>query len=352
MSLLERIGVTLPIIQAPMAGTSTPQMAAAVTNAGALGSIAVGAVNATTARQMMDATRAATTGPFNVNLFCHQPAQPDPARTTAWLQALAPEFAKFGATPPATLNEIYQSFVTDDDMLEQLLSVRPAVVSFHFGLPAATKIRRLRQAGIILLSTATNLAEAAAAKAAGIDAVIAQGAEAGGHRGVFNPAEPDDQLPTLTLTKMIATTLDLPVIAAGGIMTGADLAVALSHGAIAAQLGTAFIASPESSADAAHREALFSPAAANTVMTKAISGRPARCLANSFTRLGETTLATLPPPDYPLTYDAGKALNAAAKSHGDGSYGAQWAGQGAPRSRVMPAAALIDLLRRELETSK
>ncbi len=184
-----------------MAGTSTPQMAAAVTNAGALGSISVGAVNAVAARRMMDATRAATPGPFNVNVFCHQPAQPDATRTAAWLAALAPEFARFGALPPTTLNEIYQSFVTDDAMLEQLFAVRPAVVSFHFGLPAAAKIRRLREAGILLFSTATNLAEAAAAKSAGIDAIVAQGFEAGGHRGVFDPAAPDDQLPTLALTK-------------------------------------------------------------------------------------------------------------------------------------------------------
>jgi nitronate monooxygenase len=161
---------------------------------------------------------------------------------------------------------------------------------------------------------------------------------------------------------MIATAFDLPVIAAGGIMNGADIAAALSHGASAAQLGTAFIGCPESSADAAHRASLASPGAANTIMTKVISGRPARCLPNSFTRLGETNLRNLQPPDYPLTYDAGKALNAAAKSCGaksggakscgDSSYGAQWAGQGAPRARAMPAAALIDLLRRELEASK
>jgi nitronate monooxygenase len=177
--------------------------------------------------------------------------------------------------------------------------------------------------------------------------VVAQGYEAGGHRGTFDPAAQDDCLGTLALTRVLARTLDIPVIAAGGIMDGAGIAAVLKLGAAAAQLGTAFIASPESSADAGYRAALLSDAAHHTVMTRAISGRPARSLANRFTALG----ATIPPgeiPAYPVTYDAGKALNAAAKAAGEAGFGAQWAGQGAPLARALPAGELVATLAAEL----
>ncbi|MBC6980378.1 nitronate monooxygenase family protein [Caulobacter sp. 17J80-11] len=349
--LLERIGIRLPIIQAPMAGTSTPQMAAAVTKAGALGSIGVGAVKADVARTMIEAIRAATHGPFNVNVFCHAPARADPQRERAWLAALKPLFDGFGAAPPTGLTEIYKSFLVDDDMLDVLLETRPAVVSFHFGLPAPEKIARLKAAGIVLLSTATNLQEAEAAVVAGVDAIVAQGWEAGGHRGAFDPSS-DSRLGLVALTRLLVAKVPLPVIAAGGIMDGAGIAAALDLGAEAAQLGTAFIGCPESSADQHHRDALFSPAAERTEMTALISGRPARCLANRFTALADGALAGVATPDYPIAYDAGKALNAAAKAKGDGGFGAQWAGQGAPLARAMPAAELIQALAEELAAAR
>jgi nitronate monooxygenase len=351
-NLLQRIGIAVPIIQAPMAGTSTPQMAAAVTNAGALGSIGVGAVDAAGARAMIDKVRSATSGPFNVNVFCHAPARADPERERAWLNALAPLFSGFGAEAPAAIREIYTSFVADDAMLELFLETRPAVVSFHFGLPAAEKIARLKAAGIVLFSTATNLAEAEAAVAAGVDAIVAQGWEAGGHRGVFDPSAPDSQLGVFALTRLLAQRIPLPVIAAGGIMDGAGVAAALDLGAQAVQMGTAFIACPESSADQHHREALFGPAAARTEMTALISGRPARCLANRITALKDGALAGLATPDYPIAYDAGKALNAAAKARGEGGYGAQWAGQGAPLARALPAGELVRVLAEELAQAR
>jgi len=351
-ALLDRLGLALPIIQAPMAGTSTPQMAAAVTNAGGLGSIAVGAVNAAGARSMIEATRQATAGAFNVNVFCHAPATPDPAREAAWLAALAPVFHRFGAEPPPAIREIYTSFLADPDMLRVFEDERPAVVSFHFGLPPAGTIRRLKTAGIVLFSSATSLAEAEAAAAAGVDAVVAQGYEAGGHRGMFDPAQPDAQLGVFALTRLLVSRLDLPVIAAGGIMDGAGVAAVLDLGAVAAQLGTAFIACPESSADKYHRDALLGPAAAATEMTALISGRPARCLPNAFTRLKDEVLRGVPLPDYPIVYDAGKALATAAKARGDGGYGAQWAGQGAPLARAMPAAELVATLARELAAAR
>ncbi len=348
MSLQLVPGVELPIIQAPMAGVSTPEMAAAVSQAGGLGSIGVGAVDAEATRQMIAAVRSRTDRPFQVNVFCHRPSTANASREAAWLSRLRPEFARYGATPPDRLTEVYQTFLTDDAKLAVLLDERPAAVSFHFGLPSRDRIEALRSAGIVLLATATNLAEGKAVAAARIDAVVAQGYEAGGHRGVFDPAAPDDRLGTTALTRLLASRLDIPVIAAGGIMDGAGIAAALTLGAVAAQLGTAFIACPESSADAGYRAALFGSAAEHTVMTSAISGRPARCLANRFTAFG----ATVEPeaiPDYPIAYDAGKALHAAAKAKGEFGFGAQWAGQGAPLARAAPAGELVATLRSEME---
>ncbi len=347
MSLIESLGLAHPIIQAPMAGVSTPAMAAAVSNAGALGSIAVGATDAAGARSMIEAVRAQTARPFNVNLFTHAPARSDPAREAAWLTALTPLFRSHGAEPPTTLREIYRSFVEDEEMLAVLVDLAPPVISFHFGLPDPIRIAALKQAGCLLLATATNMTEAQAAKEAGIDAIVAQGYEAGGHRGAFDPEAPDDQLGTFALTRLLAIQCGLPVIAAGGIMDGQGIRAALDLGAVAAQLGTAFIACPESSADQAYRAALASPAAHHTIMTRAVSGRPARCLANRFTAWGSETRPEA--PAYPIAYDAGKALNAAAKAKGEGGFGAQWAGQGAPLARAMPAADLIALLAKELQ---
>jgi nitronate monooxygenase len=347
-TLLQKIGISLPIIQAPMAGVSTPEMAAAVSNAGGLGSIGVGAVNAEIARKMIASIRAASGGPFNVNVFCHRPAVADAALEAAWLTRLAPAFARYGAYPPSRLREIYTSFVEDDAMHAMLLEERPRVVSFHFGLPSTERIAALRAAGIVLLATATNLKEARSVATAGIDAVVAQGFEAGGHRGVFDPKAPDECIGTTALTRILVRNLDIPVIAAGGIMDGAGIAACLLLGASAVQLGTAFIGCPESAADARYRAALLSGASEHTVMTTVISGRPARCIANQFTALGNEGDAGMVPP-YPLAYDAGKALNSAAKAAGESGYGAQWAGQGACLAREMPAGTLVAELRSEME---
>jgi nitronate monooxygenase len=345
---LRKLGIEFPIVQAPMAGVSTPELAAAVSNAGALGSIGVGAADAEATRQMIAAVRARTERPFQVNVFCHKPAVADAAREAAWLARLAPEFARYGAKPPARLTEIYQSFLTDDAKLAVLLAARPLIVSFHFGLPARERIEALRAAGIVLLATATNLEEGKAIAAAGIDSIVAQGYEAGGHRGVFDPDAADEQLGTIALSQLLVRKLDIPVIAAGGIMDGAGIAAALTLGAVAAQLGTAFVACPESSADAGYRAALLGPPAKHTVMTRMISGRSARCLANRITALAEG-VDRRAIPDYPIAYDAGKALHAAAKAKGEFGYGAQWAGQGAPLARALPARELVTRLRREME---
>ncbi len=223
-------------------------------------------------------------------------------------------------------------------------------MSFHFGVPPAERIGALREAGIVLLASATNVAEGRAAEKAGVHAVVAQGFEAGGHRGVFDPDAEDDYLGTMALTRLLACQLDVPVIAAGGIMDGAGIAASLRLGASAAQLGTAFIACPESEADAGYRKALASDAASHTVMTRAISGRPARCLQNRFTALG-ADISSSRVPSYPIAYDAGKALNAAAKAARETGYGAHWAGQGAPLARKLPATELVAALAAELTES-
>ena len=347
---LLRFGMSVPIIQAPMAGTSTPALAAAVCEAGGLGSIAVGAVGAREAERSIRAVRVATERPFNVNVFCHRPAGRDAAGELAWAVRLAGQFRRFGAEPPGSLVEVYTSFNVDDAMLAVLVRHRPAVVSFHFGLPPAGHVAALRSAGAVLVATATSLAEARAAAAAGVDVVVAQGYEAGGHRGVFDPDAADDRLGTLALVRLLVCRQPLPVIAAGGIMDGAGVAAACAAGAVAAQLGTAFIGCPESSADAAHVAAIRSDAAFHTTMTRVISGRPARCLPNEFTRWGQD-VADADVPDYPVAYAAGKALNAAAKDAGEFGFGAHWAGQGAPLSRAMPAALLIATLADEFHAA-
>jgi nitronate monooxygenase len=340
-SLLSLLNIERPILQSPMVGVSTPRLAAAVSNAGGLGSIGIGASSVGQARDMLRETAALTDKPFNVNLFCHRPAVHDPVRETQWLGVLAPFFSEFNATAPTALREIYTSFVEDPAMLQMLLEEKPRVVSFHFGLPPQPAIDALKEAGIILLCSVTCLAEAQMAKRAGVHALVAQGYEAGGHRGVFDPQE-DSEMGTFALVRLLSGACELPIIAAGGIMDGAGINAVMQLGASAAQLGTAFILCPESAANSAYREALKGPRAHQTRVTSVISGRPARGMVNrNFTSL-EASATVL--PDYPLTYDANKALNAAANAMGNTEFAVQWAGQGAPLAREMPAAALVNWL--------
>jgi nitronate monooxygenase len=347
VTLLHLLAIDHPLVQAPMAGVSTPAMAAAVANAGALGSIGVGATDAAGARAMIAAFRERSCRSLNVNVFCHAPAKADATREAAWIARFRPEFERLGAAPPRALSEIYRSFLVDHDMLAALVAERPKVVSFHFGVPSPDRVRALRDAGIVLLGSATDLAEARLLVAAGVHAVVAQGYEAGGHRGVFDPDAHDDQLGTMALTRILVRDLPVPVLSAGGIMDGAGIAAAIRLGASGAQLGTAFVTVKESQADDGYRAAIASDAAHHTVMTRAISGRPARCLANRFTERG----AGVSPgdvPDYPIAYDLGKALHAAGKRANENGFGAQWAGQGAPLARTLRAAELVKELVAEM----
>jgi nitronate monooxygenase len=290
-----------------------------------------------------------TDQPFNVNLFCHQQPQRSAKVEKEWIERLTPHFERFGANPPAQLNEIYLSFLDDPNMLAVLLEEQPAVVSFHFGLPATTWIKQLQNRGIVTLACVTSLNEAQLAIAAGVDALVAQGIEAGGHRGIFDPYQ-DSGMTTADLVTQLASLVEQPIIAAGGIMTGADIAAALNAGAAAVQMGTAFVLCPESSANAGYRANLCRGAAVNTEITSAISGRPARGIVNrAHIEIEPHNRADV--PDYPLTYDAMKQLAAAAAAQGDEGYAAHWAGTGAGLARSMPAAQLIETLVSELHTS-
>lgn len=344
---LSRLGIQYPIIQAPMAGVATPALAAAACNAGALGSIGVGASAAAQSRHMIERTRELTCRPFNVNVFCHAPAERDAVREAAWLAHLAPLFAEQAAPAPAALDEVYQSFIADEDTRCLLLELRPAVVSFHFGLPDPGYIAALRQAGIVTMATATNLREAQRIQDAGIDAIVAQGIEAGGHRGMFDPREADEQLSTSVLVRLLVERVRLPIVAAGGIMNGRGIKAALDLGAAAAQLGTAFILCPESSANAAYRANLKSERAASTRLTSAISGRPARGILNRLIAHGASEGGP-PPAAYPVAYDAAKQLHAAAAAANNHEFAAHWAGQGAPLARELGAADLVKTLVDEL----
>ncbi|HEX8957161.1 MAG TPA: nitronate monooxygenase [Burkholderiaceae bacterium] len=345
------LGIEHPIIQAPMAGTSTVAMAAAVSNAGALGSIALGASNHLHARKLIEEMLEETDAPFSLNFFCHAPAEHDAAREARWLAHLAPFFAEFDAKPPVGLKEIYKSFVEDEDMLDLVLAMPPRAVSFHFGLPPGPYISALKKAGCVLLASATSPAEAKQIEEAGIDIIVAQGYESGGHRGLFEPEKGDPAIGVIELVRAIRKQSALPIVAAGGIMSGQGIADLMAEGADAAQLGTAFILCPESSAHDEYRAAMKSPRVRETVVTDVISGRPARCIPNRlFTDIGAPGHPPL--PDYPIAYDGTKALNAAAGKRGNVDFAVNWAGTGAVRAREMPAGELVQVLARELAESK
>ena len=346
-ALCQALKLRYPIIQAPMAGVSTPELAAAVTKAGALGSISVGASTPEQAEQMILATQALTCGAININLFCHTSPLRNSALEQRWIAKFHDLFRHYDAPIPSRLSEIYSTFKHNQPMLEVLLKTRPTAVSFHFGLPDNKIIEQLKAQGIVTFASATNLHEVAEIEASGIDFVIAQGQEAGGHRGMFYPDQEDSMMSTFTLVQAIKQVSSLPVIAAGGIMDGAGIAAMQRIGAAGSQLGTAFILCPESAASPAYRAALKSKQAQNTVFTSAISGRPARSLNNAFCQVTRDIPAQ-DIPAYPLTYALGKALATAAELKGEPGFAAQWAGQGASLARELPAEQLVILLAAEL----
>lgn len=340
MSILELLDIKHPIFLAPMAGVSTPQLAAEVSNAGGLGSLGLGAASLDTARKQILETQQLTQAPFQINFFCHQSIAQNSELNQQWINHLTPQFEKLGATPPQELQCIYPSFLDSDDLLNLVLETQPKAVSFHFGIPHAHQIKALKEAGIITMVSATNLAEAKAIEHAGIDIVIAQGIEAGGHRGIFNE-HVDAAIKTTDLVKLLTTHIQIPVVAAGGIMNGFQAQYLMNHGAQAVQLGTAFVQCPSSSANTAYREALFSKPI--TQITTSISGRPARGILNAWaTDIDLPTRTTVAP--YPYAYDLAKQLHATASKQDNQNFAAFWAGSNVTQIRQLDAEELVEQL--------
>ena len=354
---LAALGLPYPIFQAPMAGVSTPALAAAVSQAGALGALGLGASTAESAQALLSEARALGARRLHANGFCHPPAMRDAGREQAWIQHFEGAFRSRGAVSPKALTPPYVPFQNDDAMLGVLLEARPEVVSFHFGLPREDQLKALHRVGTLTLVSVTSAEDGQAALDAGVGGLIAQGIEAGGHRSTFF-SEGDKGLGTAALLAQLRPLSERPLIAAGGVMTGLDLRALLSAGADAVQLGTAFLLCPEAGTGAAYRARLNAHLAAlqagenssdleaGTVLTAALSGRPARGLRNEVTERAELPEAPLPPP-YPIAYDLTKRLAALPAPDAAEAYGACWAGTGVGRLRALPAANLVETLARE-----
>jgi nitronate monooxygenase len=338
VTLRELLGTDLPIVQAPMAGVQGAALAAAVTGAGGLGSIPAAQLGDDALRGEVQAFRAAVDGPVNLNFFCHAEPAPDPAREEAWLAALAPYDAELGidraGLPAGPGRRPFTAAAAD--LLEEL---RPPVVSFHFVLPEPALLARLKALSAVVLSTATTVDEARWLEAHGVDAVVAQGYEAGGHRGMFLARDPGSQLGTLALVRRVVDAVGVPVLAAGGIVDPQGVAAVVALGAAGAQVGTAYLRCPETATSAVHRAALA--AGGETAVTNVITGAPARGIVNRAIReLGPLNPAA---PAFPRAVAAMAPLRAAAEARGSGDFSPLWCGQN-PRCPEIPAAELTQEL--------
>jgi nitronate monooxygenase len=338
MTFAELFGVELPIIQAPMAGAQTSALAIAVSNAGGLGSLPCALLSPEVMRSELTAIRAQTSSPFNVNFFCHTPPAPDAKREAAWLARLAPYYRELGVDANAPAAPAARRGAFDTAAADLLSEFRPAVVSFHFGLPTPALMDRVRGWGAKILSSATTVDEALWLEARGVDAIIAQGAEAGGHRGMFLSADLTTQVGTFSLLPQIVQAVRTPVIAAGGIASAAGVTAALSLGAIGVQIGTAYLLCPEATTSPLHRQALRSDSARHTALTNVFSGRPARGIVNRLIReVGPISDAA---PEFPLAATALAPLRAAAERQGSADFTPLWSGQNASGCQEVPAAEL------------
>ena len=333
-----------------MAGASNPELAAAVTNAGGLGALGLGASTWAEAEAATSAFCAISDGPVHVNFFCHEEPRRDPALEQSWIHRFSTEFDVLGTSPPTTLANPYDSSQRDEQLVDFARTFAPEVMSFHFGLPNRSIVEALKSNGTAVLTSVTNLNDALYALDEGADGLIAQGIEAGGHRGTFD-ARHDDAVRTGDLVAELTRLTDRPIIAAGGIMTGADILSMLSLGAAACQLGTAFLLCPEASTNADYRHQIKQATSNDTMITRAISGRAARGINNRITHIGNATLPS-DIPDYPISYDLAKQLNAIATKQGMSGYGAYWAGTGVAKTREVTASDLVKSLAAELTTAK
>jgi nitronate monooxygenase len=339
------LGTKLPIIQAPMAGVQGSALAIAVSHAGGLGSLPCAMLTPDALRQELAAIRAQTTRPFNVNFFCHRPPAPDAAREQAWRGTLGRYYAEYGIDA-AQIAAGPGRAPFSAELAEVLAEFAPPVVSFHFGLPAPELLARVRAWGAVVLSSATTLQEGLWLQAQGVDAVIAQGLEAGGHRGMFLSDDLNTQLGTLALVPQLVAALRVPVIAAGGIADAAGVAAAMALGAAGVQVGTSYLMCTEATTSALHRAALKSEAAATTALTNLFTGRPARGIVNRVMR----EMGGLHPgvPQFPLATAALGPLRAQAEQRGLTDFTPLWAGQNVSGCREISAALLTRQLASQL----
>lgn len=336
MRITELLGIALPVIQAPMAGSQGSRLAIAVCEAGGLGSLPCAMLSVEAMVEELEAIRAATSRPYNVNFFCHAQPIPDPAREAAWRAKLGPFFGEFGIDPAAIAAGPGRLPFSAEaaDVLERF---RPAVISFHFGLPEARLLARVKAWGAKVLSSATTVEEAKWLAAHGVDAVIAQGVEAGGHRGLFLSQDLSTQRPAFALLEEILRTVTLPVIAAGGIADEAGVRRAMALGAAGVQVGSAYLLTPEATTSPMHRRALLRPSR-ETALTNLFSGRPARGIVNRLMR--EAGPMSAAAPQFPLAAAAIAPLRAKAEAAGSGEFSPLWCGDYAGRYEETIAAEL------------
>jgi nitronate monooxygenase len=338
MTLTELFDIELPVIQAPMAGVQGSALAIAVSNAGGLGSLPCAMLGPDDMRRELAAIGQQTTRPFNVNFFCHDEPSRDAGGESAWLDALRPYFDELGMETPATAAGPAARRPFDLEMADALEPFRPPVVSFHFGLPSTALVSRVKRWGATILSTATTVDEARWLEAHGVDAIIAQGLEAGGHRGHFLSADLHLQAGTLALVPQVVHAVRLPVIAAGGIADARGVAAALTLGAAGVQVGTAYLLCPEATTSPLHRAALERDEAVVTAITNVFTGRPARGIVNRLMReLGP--LSALAPP-FPLAAAAVLPLRSEAERRGRDDFSPMWAGQNVSGCRAVSAAEI------------
>jgi nitronate monooxygenase len=320
-----------------MAGVQGSALAVAVSNTGGLGSLPCAMLGLDAMRGELAAIRAGTPRPFNVNFFCHAPPAFNAEREAVWRAALSPYYEAFGMDP-STLAAGPGRAPFSSEAADVLSEFKPPVVSFHFGLPSAGLMARVRAWGAKILSSATTVEEARWLEAEGVDAIIAQGLEAGGHRGIFLSEDLTTQVGTFALLPQVVAAVKVPVIAAGGIADAKGVAAAMALGAAGVQIGTAYLLCPECTTSTVHRAALKSEAARHTALTNLFSGRPARGIVNRvMNELGPMSTAA---PDFPLATSAIAPLRAKAESHGSSDFSPLWSGQNASGCKEIPAADL------------
>ncbi len=341
MVLQQLLGIELPLIQAPMAGVQDSALAIAVSNAGGLGSLPCAMLGPDALRAELGKLRVQTTRPYNVNFFCHRPPAPEATREALWRQSLAHYYRAFDIDP-AAIPTGPGRLPFDAAAADLLAQFKPPVVSFHFGLPDAALLARVRSWGAKVISSATTVEEARWLEAHGADVIVAQGLEAGGHRGMFLTDDLTTQMGTFALLPQIVRAVHVPVVAAGGIADTAGVRAALALGASGVQVGTAYLLCPEASTSAIHRAALQSEAAGHTALTNLYTGRPARGILTRLMR--EQGPMSQLAPAFPLATNAVTPLRAKAEAAGNGDFSPLWAGQNVTGCRAVPAAQLTRAL--------